>query len=293
MPGKPSGSASSGRAVMPPRPEIMLAALILSTIGAIFKLYGGYRYGSRAVLVDGLTCIANLAAGAFLYYTMRRSLAPPDVDHPYGHARMVYLGTFVLVLAYTYTAGISTALLLESTGKHYTVHPGSAVYALLGSAAYATSVAVSARAGAGGSSYAMFTFSEVLEGVFSAGAAILGAELSSTADLAGAWIITAYIFYEVYGEARTLECLITDRTTPEVVGRVRGKLERLGFSVRSVRLRPTVPGRYTGDAWVVACNMPPDVADLLVDELVENLRREGIDVTVHIDFTCGPSRGRG
>jgi len=39
--------------------------------------------------------------------------------------------------------------------------------------------------------------------------------------------------------------------------------------------------------------MPPDVADLLVDELVENLRREGIDVTVHIDFTCGPSRGRG
>jgi len=267
-----------------PRPVLLLLGLLLSGLGATVKLYGGLRYESRAVLVDGITCIANLAAGAIVLWGVTQSRRPPDLDHPYGHERLVYTGILFLVLAYAFSAGLATGVLFYS-GSHYRVRAESAVYALLGSTIYAVSVLVSRYSGSGGESYAFFTFSEVLEGIVSAGAALGGAEISSLIDYIGAIGITLYIFYEIAEETGTLVKLLSDAAEPALVRRVKRELENLGFKVEWVRLRPSVPGRYIGDALVKAQGIPPDIADLLIDELAENLKKEeNIELTVHIDY---------
>ncbi len=273
-----------------PKPILLLLGLLLSGLGAIVKLYGGLRYESRAVLIDGITCIANIAAGAIVLWGALQSRRPPDLDHPYGHERLVYTGILFLVLAYAFGAGLAVGVLFYS-GSHYRVEPESAAYALAGSLIYALSVIVSRQSGSGGESYAFFTISEVLEGIVSAGAALGGAEISSIIDYAGAAGITLYIFYEIAGEARLLAKLLSDAVEPAIVSGIRRRLENLGFRVEWVRLRPSVPGHYIGDALVRIENMPLDIADLLVDELVENLRSENIELTVHIDYARNTSLG--
>jgi divalent metal cation (Fe/Co/Zn/Cd) transporter len=64
----------------------------LVAVGAVVKTVGAVASGSRALLVDALTCFASLAGlGAVVYYLRLGSL-PPDEDHPYGHSRFRYRG---------------------------------------------------------------------------------------------------------------------------------------------------------------------------------------------------------
>ncbi len=262
------------------RPRLMALALALSVAGAALKIYGGARYSSRAVLVDGFTCVANIASGALVLLLMVRSLEPPDEDHPYGHSRLLYLGTLVVVLVYTATLGFSLGLIVWG-GPSGRVGVGSAYYALAGGGFYAVSVAVARLSGPGGASYAGFTFSEVLEGLVSAASAYAGARFSSVYDLAGAALIAGYIAVETYREARVLSGLITDYTAPRVYWETRRALEEAGFDVVSLRLRPLVPGRYVGDAKVRA-RAPPDVARLLALEVSENLRIRGVELAIEL-----------
>jgi divalent metal cation (Fe/Co/Zn/Cd) transporter len=262
---------------------LLLTALILSALGVLVKLYGGYRYGSRAVFVDGVTCVSNLTSGSVLLYTVYKSRSPPDKDHPYGHGRLVYIGVLSLLLAYSFAAGFSIAYLLLS-GESPNVGVDAALYALLGSAIYALSVVVGYKSGFGGESYAGFTVSEVLEGLVGAGAAYAGASFSSIIDLAGAYGIALYIFVELKRESGHVSRVLADWTSPRVYDEVYGLLTSLGFKVKRLRLRMLFPGRYIGDAVISPGKIPPDVADLLADELTEVLEEKGVDITIHIDI---------
>lgn len=260
---------------------IMTVALALSIIGAVFKLYGGIVYQSKAVVVDGITCIANIAAGTVIIAAMIKSRMPPDVDHPYGHQRIVYIGILVLLLSYAFSAGLSVGVLLQS--QKYEVQAESSVYALLGAGIYAISVFVSSKASTSGESYALFTFSEVLEGIVSAGVAYAGAEYSYLIDYAGAVLITGYIFVELYNEAKKLNIVITDRVRPQVFDQVYRLLEERGFKVKRLRLRPLSNNSYVGDAIVEAPGIPADVSDLLAEESIYYAKELGVDLTIHID----------
>ncbi len=260
---------------------IMSIALVLSIIGAAFKLYGGIVYQSKAVIVDGITCIANIVAGAVIIASMIKSRMPPDIDHPYGHQRIVYIGILVLLLSYAFSAGLSVGVLLQS--QRYEVQAESAVYALLGAGVYAISVFVSSKASTSGESYAFFTFSEVLEGIVSAGAAYAGAELSYLIDYAGAVLITGYIFVELYNESKKLNIVITDRVRPQVFDEIYRLLEERGFKIKRLRLRPLSSNNYVGDAIVEAPGVPADVSDLLAEEAIYYAKRLGVDLTIHID----------
>ncbi len=265
---------------------LMALALLLSTIGAIVKLYGGLVYQSKAVVIDGITCIANLGSGAVILSTMIVSRRPPDIDHPYGHQRIIYTGILVLLLSYAFSAGLSIGVLFHT--QKYSVRPESAAYALLGSAFYALSILVAKGSSKGGESYAFFTASEVLEGLVSAAAAYAGAEIDYLIDYAGAVIITAYIFLELYKESRTLNTLLTDRIQPAIYQEINNLLEERGFKVKRLRIRPLDINNYVGDAIVEAPDLPSDVADLLAEEATYYAKKLGVDLTIHIDTVQTP-----
>ncbi len=248
-------------------------ALLLSAIGGLFKLYGGARYGSLAVLVDGVTCVANLVAGAAVLRMIQIARRPPDVDHAFGHGRFVYSGILILIVTYSIAAGISiSALILRPPGS-YEVLGESGVYALVGGVFYGGAIYFSSRAGVAGRSFAGFTGSELLESFISAGSAFGGAYVNSFVDYMGALIISGYIFVEIYHYGLELHKIIVDWTNPRLHELVRGVFEKRGFKVVSLRLRLFEEDKYVGDIMVEPMSpMPPDVAELLAWEAQEEVK---------------------
>ncbi len=247
-----------------------------------FKLVGGFLYGSRSVLVDGATCIGNIASGLLLYYSLHVSYQPPDEDHPYGHGRLVYAGVLGVLIIYSIIGGASLIILYDGV-KGYEVEEGAPLFALLGTIVYGFAIIASGKAGYAGSVFSGFTLSEVLEGLVTSGSSFLGYRIGYMYDLAGGIVILAYLYYELYHEANRLVTLISDSVDPSITRRIRIILEKRGFHVERLRLRLVTPGEYHGDA-VVRADMPYEVADLLADEAVEEARRLGVDLVVHIDI---------
>ena len=269
-------------------PLVFALALLLSGLGAAIKLYGGARYGSLSVIVDGITCVANLAAGAFLLYTILASERPADIDHPYGHKRYIYTGILGLLVAYSFSMGLSTGLLILTPPEGRSVGEESALYAVLGGAVYGLAVAVSSRGGVAGASYAGFTMSEVLESAVSAAGALLGAKVASILDYLGAIVITAFIAYEILENAGRLHRVITDWASPRLVEEARRAFERRGLRVASLRLRMHSEDTHIGEAVVAPGHgMPLDVAELLAEEAAAELRDRGVHLTVRVERRHG------
>lgn len=261
-----------------------MIGLALATAGAVVKLLGGILYGSKALLVDGVTCIASVLAGIFLVVWLRRAATPPDFDHPYGHGRLAYGAVSYTLAVYAFAAGVGFTILV--TTKQYTVDVEATVYAVVGLFFYLAAILAYRKVGDAGASVAAFTASELLESTTSIVSAAGGATLSYIIDYAGAWIIEAFIIYESAKQAGELVMSLSDRADSEALGLARRELEARGFEVHRLRLRRVVPGKYHGDAIVVPPKgMPPEAADILADEAVTSLESKGIDLTVHIDIT--------
>ncbi len=256
-------------------------AVLLSGVGGLLKLYGGARYGSMAVLVDGVTCAANLVAGLAVLVAVRIAQLPPDKDHPFGHRRYVYTGILATIITYSVAAGFNVAVIIFRLPGSVEIE--SALYAVLGGAVYAGSVLAARRAGGVGASLSMFTFSEVLESLVSASSALGGALVSVLIDRLGAILITGYILVEVAGEARKLNMILVDWAHPRVYERVLRLLEERGLKVESLRIRLYEHGRFQGEAVArPSPGMPRDVAELLAEEAADQARRLGVDLSVRI-----------
>ena len=260
----------------------MVSALVLSGLGAFVKLLGAFE-GSKAVFVDALTCFANLVAGVFVLASIYYAGRPPDYDHPYGHERLVYGGIVASIAAYSFVAGIAAYEL--SSLEPYTVSERAAVYALTGAMVYFLAVIVARRAFIAGAAYAGFTFSEVIEGVVTAATAYAGASLSYIIDYIGGVGLLAYIVYEVVEQSWHMVRMSSDMVHPETYRKVLEEFSKRGLEVSKLRLRMVVPGKYHGDAVVhIEPNMSYEVANVLIDEASEELRRRyNIDLAVHVD----------
>ena len=268
-----------------------LAGLALAVAGAVVKLAGGLLHGSRALLVDGVTCVASIASGVLLVYWLGRASLPPDSDHHYGHERLAYGAVAYTLALYSFAAGVGFAVLAHTAP--YEVEAGAVAYAAAGLAFYAGAVAAYRLAGPQGAAVAAFTASEVLESLVSMAAAVGGAALGYLVDYAGAWLIEAFIAYEAARQAGELVTSLSDRADAEAVAAARRELEARGFRVSRLRLRRVVPGKYHGDAVVTPPpGMPPDVADLLADEAAATLETRGIDLTVHVDVAGAHGPGK-
>ncbi len=260
----------------------LLPVILFATAGALFKTIAAFQ-GSRAALIDVLTCIANLFALFFLVYAVRVSRLPPDEDHPYGHVRFEVVGVLWITVIYGYVAGYGTAaLMLEKSREHIPLQ--APLFIAIGTALYAIAVLYARGAGLVGRAYAAFTASEIYEGIVVASAVLLGSLYTPVIDYIAAWGLLAYLIYELYEHVYHITCILTERVPPEVVKRVRRRLEERGLRVVSLRLRPLLPGEYVGDAIVRISSRDIREAHEIVDAVEKELRSKcNVHIVIHYE----------
>ncbi len=60
----------------------------------VFKLISYIVTNSVALLTDSVETLNNIFASSILFFSMKKSLKPPDKEHPYGHHKMEYVSSF-------------------------------------------------------------------------------------------------------------------------------------------------------------------------------------------------------
>lgn len=261
---------------------VLSIILMFSALGGLFKVIGGLLYGSRAVLVDALTSIANFVALLFSIKFWRSSLEPPDEDHHFGHHKLAFGGSISTLMVYSFVAGIAVFKLLD-VGE-YSVSLGAPMMALLGVSCYTVSILVSKKFGGVFTHYSTFTVSELIEGVVVILSSLAGAVLNYLIDYGGAIILTLYIFYELKQVFSEILGYISDAAPPvEFMDSVKKEFVSNGLRLSGLRLRRVDSKHYQGTASVV---VEPEDNISLVSERVSNvkksLERLGIELVIEI-----------
>ncbi|MEO0231369.1 MAG: cation diffusion facilitator family transporter [candidate division WOR-3 bacterium] len=57
------------------------------------KLFSYFITNSIALLTDSVETINNIIASGILFFSIKKSLKPPDEEHPYGHQKMEYISS--------------------------------------------------------------------------------------------------------------------------------------------------------------------------------------------------------
>jgi len=253
-----------------------------SAAGAAVKLVGGLLYCSKALLVDALTCVANLVSLTATLYYYSRSVKPPDSDHPFGHHRLGLVGVIVTLIAYSFVAGLVVRDLIGTTA--YKVGIEAPVFAGIGFALYALAVILSRSMGTSFRVYGVFTASELIESSVVIVASLLGSLYSYLIDLGGALILTAYLVVGLCSTLRELAVLISDTSPhPRVLEEVRRVVESQGARLGMVRLRIIERNRFQGDITIfIDPSTSVEQATRIASNIEEELRRRGIDVIVRV-----------
>jgi len=264
----------------------LLLVTVFALLGALSKILGSLLYGSRALFVDALTSIANLAALFLALYYLSKSMKPPDADHPFGHMRLRYGGIAAILSIYMFIAGFSAATLYYSS-HGYRVEEGSAYAAIIGAAFYAAAIAFSRNLDESIRVYAGFTASELVEASIVVPSTWLGYAKGYLFDLVGAVIILLYLFYEAIETHQHLVRAIADTSPPpRVYEEVKREARLRGLVPVAIRLRMIDEKHCSGDMTVrPQKGITPDIADVLADEVVEELRQRGCDIVIHIDYS--------
>ncbi len=264
-------------------PDWRITCIVASSVaGAVVKLVGGLLYCSKALLVDALTCVANIVSLTATLYYYSRSVKPPDSDHPFGHHRLGLVGVIVTLMAYSFVAGLVVRDLIGTTA--YKVGIEAPVFASVGFALYALTVILSRSMGTSFRVYGVFTVSELIESSVVIIASLLGSLYSYLIDLGGALILTAYLVVGLCSTLRELSVLISDTSPhPRVLEKVRRIVESQGAKLGMARLRIVEKNRFQGDITVL---IDPDIsveqATRIASNIEEELRRIGIDAIVRV-----------
>ena len=256
--------------------------------GAVVKLVGAGLSSSRALLVDGITCIAAIVSLVFMAWFFRASTSPPDEEHPYGHKRMKYGGVLATVSTYMFASGASLVAVVTGL-RGYSVGYEAVPAALIGGGIYAVALLVSRSMDPAVRIYTRFTSSELVESSVATIGALLGYLSSYIYDLVGAAIILGYIVRETLEAHRYLVDIISDKSAPLSLYRlVENEATSRGFTVAKIRLRMLDEKHCSGDVeLLVPRDMPLEVADILADEISDNLSKLGCDITIHVGVEKG------
>ncbi len=259
--------------------------LSLATVAALVKVIGALVGSSKALLIDGLTSIANLVAAVGVIHYSRYERIPADKDHPYGHYRLSLAGILVVLMSYSFVAGIGIPELINI--EPYKVLPVATTYAIVGLILYVVTIGIARLAGGKQlATYAIFTYSEVLESLVTIAAVVGGYVLSWIIDWVGGLGILSFLMYELTKTAKEFIESVSDiAPSSNVVSRVYEVARMYGLKIEGVRLRKVVDGLYQGDVNVV-CTSKDRLEPLItsIANFEEQLRREGIDLCVRIKY---------
>jgi len=266
----------------------LLIVAILAIMGTIAKSLGWILYGSITLMVDTLTCIANLVAlGAALYYSRFTGKAP-DERHPYGHWRLSLAGSFIVILTYSFIAGVSTMELIHLI--HHSMSHGlmtGALYsAIAGLLFYSPLPFILRKMEDPLQVYGLFTISEILESLIAITMIALSLESTPLFDYIGGLIILGFIFYEILENTGKYIRLTSD-TAPgsPLIGVIIKDIENsLKVKVASLRIREVYPGRYQGD---VVIKVPEKYSVVEAHSLANRIEEIGCkynaQLTVHVE----------
>jgi cation diffusion facilitator family transporter len=84
----------------------VLAALSANGAIAVTKLVAAVISGSTAMLAEGIHSVADTGNQLLLLLGMRRSVRPPDEEHPFGHGKERFFWTFVVALTLFSVGGL-------------------------------------------------------------------------------------------------------------------------------------------------------------------------------------------
>jgi cation diffusion facilitator family transporter len=219
-----SGPDPIARRVWAARLSVAVGMLLLVVKTTAFLLTG-----SSIVLSDALESVVHVGATLFMFWCLRYSLRPPDLDHPYGHGKVEYFsvgfeGGMVALAALAVFWQVGHDLW---SGDHQ-VHGPSLGFALTGVAA-AINLALGLyllRVGrATGSAILVGDALHVLSDVWTSAGALLGLGLvwltgDPRFDTWLAAALGAYILWAGLTLVRTAVGGLMDQVDPKVLARV-------------------------------------------------------------------------
>ena len=258
--------------------------VLAAAIASVANLAGGIIFSSRLLILNGLTCVANLVTAIAGLWFYRETLKPPDADHPLGHAGYSFSSAVFTLVVYAFIMGLGVDEVANPTpyrvaGYAWTVPAG--VLAL-----YTLSVLVARRVGRGLEVYANLTTSEIAESVIALALTPLAHEYSYMIDRAGAASLLAYLAYQVAVNTRdVLRKLSLPSPPPEVVEGLKRDFELMGVKVKDLRLRTIAGSQVSGYAVIsVPSEESVEEAHAIADRLERVAKSKyNVDLVVHIE----------
>ncbi len=92
--------------------SVVIAALAVNIAIAAFKFVAAFFSRSSAMLAEACHSLADTVNQIFLIVGMRRSVRPPDENHPFGHGPETYFWSFMVALS------------IFALGAGFSVHEG-------------------------------------------------------------------------------------------------------------------------------------------------------------------------
>ena len=77
----------------------VIAAVIGNLLIAIIKFIAGAITGSSAMISEGIHSLVDTGNGGLVLMGMRRSTAPADAEHPFGHGKELYFWTLIVAIS--------------------------------------------------------------------------------------------------------------------------------------------------------------------------------------------------
>jgi cation diffusion facilitator family transporter len=77
----------------------VIAAVVGNLIIAIIKFGAGALTGSSAMISEGIHSLVDTGNGGLVLMGMRRSTAPADAEHPFGHGKELYFWTLIVAIS--------------------------------------------------------------------------------------------------------------------------------------------------------------------------------------------------
>ncbi|HET6351707.1 MAG TPA: cation diffusion facilitator family transporter [Coriobacteriia bacterium] len=77
----------------------VVAAVVANLVIAVVKFIAGSMTKSSAMLAEGIHSLVDCGNGALVLVGMKRSTAPPDAEHPFGHGKELYFWTFIVAIS--------------------------------------------------------------------------------------------------------------------------------------------------------------------------------------------------